>query len=144
MNDLKFTDLYNSQQVTTKAGMGCGWVMKEPFGNCQICIIGAFNNLLTNLRTLEERQDALITIYKERAQKSELMIDVKSGFAKEIEELFLPKEIIFKTPYINNTGSSMIVYLLQYIKMIDRVTTERSRKKTEETKAAKTASKSFT
>jgi len=115
----------SSKIISASTGAEYGHVHSNPFSNCQISCYGAFCNLISNTNSLKERQDILQEIHNKALGKSELIIDVTSSYAKQVEDLFKPEEIIFKQPYVNNTKSEMIIYLLQITTMLGRVRAER-------------------
>jgi hypothetical protein len=121
---IKYTEFNYSKQINHSSGANIGVLHKEPFHNCQICAIGNFAGFLSSLADNNIAQDYLVEIHKE-TNKTQLLIDVKDSWANRIESIFNKNEIIFKQPYTNNTGSHMIMYMLQYTKMVVRVKEER-------------------
>lgn len=115
-------NLLTLEIIDKSRGVICN-LNKEPFYNCQICTIGAFANILDY--NLEDQKDSLAEIYK-YINKTELLIDIKRGYESKVTSLFNPDEIIFKQQYINNTGSEMTMYLLQFRRMLERYTTEKA------------------
>jgi len=110
---------YDIYECGTKSlGRLCS-VYPSPTNNCQIQSISGIDYVLANLNT-EDTITFLHEVYENTAMKTLFLVDVSSPYLKRIEAIFEPSEMLVKAPYINNTGSSMCLYLLQIKQMLER------------------------
>lgn len=91
----------------------------SPFGNCQTLSVGNFDSFATNCNYFG--LNPLEILSKITKYKSQVLVDIltESEGQRELEEaLTNPKNVYFdvviKTPYKNNTGHTMCMYLLKH------------------------------
>lgn len=94
----------------------------NPLHNCQIYSIGSFELLLGSEDTLdlneydytiEHTRDIISQIHKITG-KTQILIDVYDDHEERVDLIFKDNsDIIFKQPYVNATGSDMIMYLIR-------------------------------
>jgi len=103
------TAKYLKVQITNKK---CAEILVDsnPFENCQIFSIKPFQSILLKTITDFQLKNVIKTCIKTcYINKKMLMIDVNETYSEQIERVF---KVHSKTPYVNFTGSNMIIYLL--------------------------------
>lgn len=114
--------------VSTSAQGTFGYIVRAPFGNCQISLFNNFQGVLSNFSGKELRA-VLRTIFA-NSGKTSLIVDINSGYCSKLEKEFNGlTEIKFKTPYTNNTGSSMCIHLLHFQNYVLRINREEAAEK---------------
>lgn len=112
----------NFLAVSTAAQGTFGYIIRSPFGNCQISTFNNFQGVLSNFSG-KELKAVLRSIYP-KSDKTSLLVDISTGYSGKLEKEFNKDEIKFKTPYTNNTGSNMCMYLLHFQNYIIRINRE--------------------
>lgn len=105
---LMYSLRYGSEWIST--------IYRAPTSNCQIYSIGGIQEILSK----KDSTFDILKIIQNKISKTQLLVDIYDNkeeengdyYSKAIESIFKEEDIIFKTPYINNTGSTMTMYLL--------------------------------
>lgn len=83
-------------------------ITKSPLMNCQTYSIGGMCSLLDcndNIEILKDIQNLI--------KKSQLLIDINQIYEDKLNKIFKKEDFIFKTEYVNSTGSKMIMCLIK-------------------------------
>lgn len=83
-------------------------ICESPLANCQTYSLSGISNIIKN----DNLKDYLIQVQK-IALKTQMLIDISTGYEHYIEKIFPEDEIIIKAPYINGTGNKMTLFLLR-------------------------------
>lgn len=105
--------------ICTKSQGHIADIFAGPTWNCQIQTIGGMNSILENYST-QQAIEILAHTWNNFKRKTELLVDIPEKDCNSLELIFGPTDILFKSPYINNTGTPMCMYLLQIKTVLKR------------------------
>lgn len=113
---------HTNVSIGTKATGEISRMICDPTGNCQIQSMVNFNLLLGFYSDNNTILSFLAKGWNKSASKTELLLDVEDKYSTRVEGLFKleDNDILFKAPYKNNTGTKMIMYLVQIKNKLER------------------------
>lgn len=85
------------------------FISENPLLNCQTYTIGGIDTILAKDNPIEYLRAAQKTI-----RKNQILFDISAQWMPRFEKIFDdPTEYIIKYPYVNSTGSNMVMCLVK-------------------------------
>lgn len=108
----EYTSVY--KLYVNNSDIGGVYITKSPLSNCQTYCLGGINNIIYIYR------DDSLEILKEiflRVEKKQMLIDISEKWFQKFENLIKKENFIFSTPYVNSTGSNMVMCLVNMYRL---------------------------